>query len=373
MLCSTFLLLALQGAADRDASVALPAYQPVSWAEFCRDHFDPDWALPLPTEKEAGKLPVDLVAWFQEFATRDFNLAPGTEAGPEHRPILLGDLIAELAPYREDTKRLLEELDRREQELPGLSKSERRNLGELLCDGGLFHKKWTPADNRRDDGILHLPSWEMKDKTGRSTLWTERSGDDTVLRAATLVFADLESWFAAENDCPSYFDQPDNRFEKVEIPAQSRVFAKSPEGDEYRAQIFRVVSDLPFPFGTYGGDNRVRLSLRPDGLVMNEVYMAKNKDFHWLAGRDVFLPIRTQDGRFVCLLVIQEFGFDLDGVPESDGNRKEAVRAALGNKKRGAEMRFRPQAELAPQRGRLPRRAVEAESSAAAPASSRDR
>ena len=362
------LFAAAQGAADRSATLP-PPYREVSWEEFCSRHFDPDWALPMPTKKEAGKLPVDFVAWFQDFATRDFNLAPGQEAGPDHEPVYLADLILKLGPLREDTKLLLKRLDELEMSLPGLSKSERRNLGELLCDTGLFRRKWTPEDNMRDDGIVHLPSWELKDNKLRSDLWKKRTGDDTVLRAATLVFADLESWFAAEDDCASYFDQPDNRFELVEIPEGSRVRATSPEGKPYRAQIFRVLSDLPFPFGDYGGDNRVRMSLRPDGLLMNEVYLAKSKDFHWLAGRDVFIPIETQDGRFVCLLVVQEFGFDLDGVPESDANRKEAVRAALGNKKRGAEARFRPSADLLPQRGRLPRLPGTAQESGAAPAS----
>jgi hypothetical protein len=256
---------------------------------------------------------------------------------------------------REDSGALLRELERLSRSLPGMTKSERRNLGELLCDASLHRKKWTPEDNRKDDGILHLPSWELDDNKERSELWKKRSGDDTVLRGATLVFADLEAWFAAENDVEAYYTHAANRFEEVEIPSESRVLAKTAQGQESRAQIFRVLSDLPFPFGDYGGDNRVRLSLRPDGLVMNEVYMAKCDDFHWLAGRDVFLPLRSSAGEYVGLVVIQEFGFDLDGVPESDGNRKEAVRAALGNKKRQAELRYRPQETVPPQRGRLPK------------------
>lgn len=354
MLSFALLAFAAQGPGEVEASYSLPSYREVSWSEFCKAHFNPDWALPTPTKKEAGKHPIDIVEWFKEFASRDLALAPGKQAGPGHQPVLLGDLAVRLAPLREDTRALVRELERQAEALPGMSKSERRNLAELLCDSGLHRKKWTPEDNLKDDGILHLPSWELEDNKQRSTLWKKRSGDDTVLRGATLVFTDLEAWFAAENDVEAYFDHAANRFEQVEIPAASRVRSASPEGSEARAQIFRVLSDLPFPFGDYGGDNRVRLSLRPDGLVMNEVYMAKCDDFHWLAGRDVFLPLRSSKGEYLGLIVIQEFGFDLDGVPESDGNRKEAVRAALGNKKREAELRYRPRKEVRPQRGRLP-------------------
>jgi hypothetical protein len=354
MLTLALLVTAAQGIGELEASDSQPGYREVSWTEFCQDHFLPDWALPMPTKKETGKMPLDLVGWFQEFSKRDFALPPGASAKPGHQPFRFGDLAERLAPLREDSEALLEELKRLSRSLPGLTNSERRNLGELFCDAGLYHKQWTPKDNLKDDGILHLPSWELRDNERRSELWKQRSGDDTVLRSATLVFTDLEAWFAAENDVEAYYSHAANRFEEVEIPSESRVRTKTPQGQEVRAQIFRVLSDLPFPFGDYGGDNRVRLSVRPDGLVMNEVYMAKCDDFHWLAGRDVFLPLRSSAGDYVGLVVIQEFGFDLDGPPESDGNRKEAVRAALGNKKRQAEHRYRPQKQVPPQRGRLP-------------------
>jgi hypothetical protein len=354
MFSLALLLVAAQGTGPIEPRDSQPSYREVSWSEFCRNHFQPDWALPMPTQKEVGDLPVDLVAWFQEFTTRDFALAPGTAPQPGHQPFGFGDLAIRLAPLREDSQALLLELERLSPSLPGMSKSERRNLGELLCDAGLYRKNWTPDDNLKDDGILHLQSWELKDNADRSALWKERSGDDTVLRSAALVFADLDAWFTAENDVDAYFTHAANRFEKVSIPSASRVRTKSPQGLEARAQIFRVLSDLPFPFGDYGGDNRVRLSVRPDSLVMNEVYMAKSDDFHWLAGRDVFLPLRSSTGDFIGLVIVQEFGFDIDGVPESDGNRKAAVRAALGNKKRQAELHFRPQEQVPAQRGRLP-------------------
>lgn len=366
---SLLLAFAPQAGPAADAPGTLAPLREVSWEEFCRDHFRPEWSLPMPTTKEAGKVPIDLVAWFQDFATRDLTLAEAQKAPEGHQPFLLGDLIAEMAPFREDCDRLRKTLRARAAELPGLNVQERRNLEELLCDAGLFRKNWTPEDNRKDDGILHLPTWEFKEDKTRSEPWKSRRGDDTVQRGAVLLFADLETWFRNENDVEGYFDHAANRFEQVEIPPRTRVRAIDPNGVEHRAQTFRVNSDLPFPFGKYGGDNRVRLTVRPDGLVVNEVYLASNDDFYWLAGRDVFLPLKTADGRFICHLIIQEFGFDLDGVPESDGNRKEAVRSALGNKKRMTELLFRPRAKLAPQTGQLP---PDASTWQAADASARD-
>lgn len=329
-------------------------FRPVPWQRFQSEHFDPNWCLPAPTEKEAGKLPRDLVAWFVGWTERDLALSPGAEAPAGHESVRLGDLIAELAPLRRDAQKLDAALARRARALPGLTEEEADHLGQLLRDGGLFRDGWKPDDDLRDDGILHLPGWELDDNGGRTENWRERSGDDTVHRSACLVFADLSAWLEAEMDTAEYKRHAGNRYELVEIPARSRVRTEAPDGQPMRAYVFRVRSDLPFPFGKYGGDNRVRLSLRDDGLVRNEVYQPPNDDFHWLSGRDVFIPLTTRDGDFVCLLLVQEFGFDLDGVPEGDGSRREAVRAALGNKKLFTERGWKRPEAVPPQRGRLP-------------------
>jgi len=51
----------------------------------------------------------------------------------------------------------------------------------------------------------------------------------------------------------------------------------------------------------------------------------------------VFLPVRKADGERIAWLCVQEFGFDLDNVPEREKDRRAGVRMTLGNKKRMAE------------------------------------
>lgn len=353
---SAFLTVLLAQSPGPEVAAEPETHRQVSWAEFCERHFDPQWALPAPSSKESENVPQDLVAWFEGLAARDLRFAADQQdKAAAEGAIRLGDLIAELAPLRRSTKQVLDSLEKKAAELPGLDEDLRTLVAELVCDVGVHEEKWKPSKNLKDDGIVHLPSWELSKKTKRGAPWDDRKGDSTVLRAAVLVFADLESWFSAENDCSIYLNRKGSRLESVSIPPESRVQTQDAHGARWLSQIFRMDSDLPFPFGGYQADNRVRLGLRPDGLVMNEVYVEPGKDFKWLSGRDVFLPLSTSDGEFVALLVIQEFGFDLDGVPEGDSNRKEGVRDALGNKKRHAERRFQPKERLPDQRGRLPK------------------
>ena len=97
--------------------------------------------------------------------------------------------------------------------------------------------------------------------------------------------------------------------------------------------------NLPFPFSGYTCDLRVLNRLDGDGHLVTDIY-SKSKDFHWMAGRDVFIPVRTSDGRWVATLAVRLFGFDLDGVPDRDGHRRAALRGSLGNLKRDAEASF---------------------------------
>ena len=72
---------------------------------------------------------------------------------------------------------------------------------------------------------------------------------------------------------------------------------------------------------------------------MTDIYSTSD-DFYWLAGRDVYLPVETSDGELVAYLAVRHYGFDLDGVPDKGKNRREALRASLGNLRRKAEAIF---------------------------------
>ena len=334
------LLCTLQSAValppDGAATVPDDGLRRLSWQEFCLQQFQPARALPMPTAAEAGKQPRDLGAWFKTWLGQDLALAPGAIPVEGHRPFLLGDLVAELAPLRGNTAELEPALVRRAAQLPGLDPAGRERLRELLCDAALHGSDWNPDDDARDDGFLHLPAWELNPDQAGTARWQERSGGATVLRSAVLLHCTLESWFAIENQPQRYFEFVGNRFEEVEIVADSETRTALPDGTPVEGRWFRVVSDLPFPFGDYEALTRVRTLTRLDGSVLAEVY-SDSDDFHWFAGRDVFLPVRKADGQQIAWLCVQEFGFDLDGVPERDKDRRAGVRMTLGNKKRMAE------------------------------------
>lgn len=339
----SLLLCALQGAsAVSSGAGAGPAgdepdgLRPLSWQEFCLQQFQPARALPMPSDAEVDGQPRDLAAWFADWLAVDLALAPGEEAGPDHQPVLLGDLVAELQPLRGDTLLLERRLLLRTAQLPGLAPDGRERLRELVGEASLRGDDWTPDDDARDDGILHLPSWEMDEDQAGSSYWQERSGDGAVLRSAVMLHCELDFWFRVENDADAYFRFVDNRFKEVEIPAEAATRTETPAGERVEGRWFRVVSDLPFPFGDYEALTKARVIFRNDGTVRADVYSLSD-DFHWFAGRDVFLPVRKADGTRVAWLCVQEFGFDLDGVPEREKDRRAGVRMTLGNKKRMAE------------------------------------
>ncbi|MFG0318762.1 MAG: hypothetical protein ACF8XB_15920, partial [Planctomycetota bacterium JB042] len=72
------------------------------------------------------------------------------------------------------------------------------------------------------------------------------------------------------------------------------------------------------------------------------------------AGRDVYVPVESADGEFVAMLVVRQFGFDLAGVPDGDGDRQAAIRSTLGNLRRRAEREYGDRGEPRVLRGALP-------------------
>lgn len=341
---SSALLLLLPVQAD-----ALPTPPPgsreVSWELFSRQTFDPRYALPMPSAKEVGDEPRDLVAELRGWLERDLRVAADAASGAagaaDAAPFTVGDLIAAVQRPGMDSRTLERALETRARALPGLDASTRRRLVELLATRALIDENWSPDDSSSSDGVLHLPGWELRDKDAeRNSPWRDRDGTDTVLRSAILVFSDLQTWNEIENEVALYKRFAGNSFEEVRIEPGSEVHAKRP-GDEAQVQgrLFYTRSDLPWPFSDYEAVTHVRAAPFEDDAWQAEVY-SRSSDFHWFAGRDTFLPVRTGEGDFVCWLLVQEFGFDLDGVPEGDSDRRAAVRTTLGNKKRLAEPRY---------------------------------
>jgi hypothetical protein len=99
-------------------------------------------------------------------------------------------------------------------------------------------------------------------------------------------------------------------------------------------------SDLPFPYTSYECELRILNRIDGDGHLVCDIY-STSEDFHWIAGQDVYVPVRDSDGGFVALLMVRLFGFDLDDVPDGTDDRKAALRSSLGNLKRRAEALYR--------------------------------
>jgi len=110
-------------------------------------------------------------------------------------------------------------------------------------------------------------------------------------------------------------------------------------GAAFAAHEIYFRCDLPFPFGDYECDLNVLTHTSGAGDLVTDIY-SPSDDFRYMLGRDVLLPAETAAGETVAILRVRFFGFDLSGVPDSAGNRREAMRSSLGNLRRNAERPF---------------------------------
>ena len=110
---------------------------------------------------------------------------------------------------------------------------------------------------------------------------------------------------------------------------------------------------LPFPFGGYTCDLRILNRLDGEGRLVTDIH-STSRGFHWMAGRDVFLPLYDADGEWVAMVMLRQFGFDLKGVPDKAKHRRAALRGGVGNLKLGAERRFPGQGGEPVVRGEVP-------------------
>jgi hypothetical protein len=118
------------------------------------------------------------------------------------------------------------------------------------------------------------------------------------------------------------------------------VKGKDGAGRPFRALRIEFESDLPFPYSHYDCDLRILNRVGADGLVRCDIW-SPSKDFYWMAGQDLFVPLQTAAGAFAGLVLVRVYGFDLDGVPDGEDAVREALRGSLGNLKRRAEAAFR--------------------------------
>ena len=296
--------------------------------------FDARWSLP-ETRTDGGR---DLVREMSDLAALRFDaVCPVSE-----RPLrTLGDLLELGAAMPRETRD--DWLRRLEASTPALEDWSAA-LRQLLFDDKLRSKRWSPDDDHDRDGILTTSgSWNLAELDRGP--WNQLSVRPLVDQAAVLVRATLSEIKRAEADYSRYPEDPGTAYMAIYPVPQSYFRGADASGRPYATLRVFVRSDLPFPFSSYACDVHQLHRETDGGRLFTDVYSTSD-DFHWLAGRDVYLPVRTsgesgseaESGeRLVGWLVVRLYGFDLDGVPDKPKHRRAALRGSLGNLKRRAE------------------------------------
>lgn len=329
------LALAAGGALGRGAPepVAEPAAElievrPVEVdAERLAREFDTGWRLPPRPADQPGLLPV-----LEALAEARFE---ATVDGVALRT--LGDLVVAADGLGPDQR--VQWLERVLRAAPGLG-DRRGVLEQLLLDRNLRRDDWDAERDADRDGFLMGATWRPGGR-GEAALpgpWRKLEVRPEIQQGATLVRADLETFKQVENDFRLYHDHRGARYEWIRPEPGHYVRGEQQGGGIADSSLVVFRCDLPFPFDSYDCRLHVQNRLDARGRLSCDIYSTSG-DFHFLAGSDVFLPVRTGDGAGVGFLVVRDFGFDLDGVPDGEDHCRAALRRSLGNLKLEAERR----------------------------------
>lgn len=298
--------------------------RPAAWDE--QDVFRTEWL--LPQESQAGRALRERwarwIAWRAEPAPDDARLR---SIGDLARALRSIDSRAERDRLRSAFARIAG---------PELGQAALEAVREVTEDRLLAGGDWDPEDDVLGDGLWMAGSWSLKNEPKP---WSRVRGNRDVLQCAALVFADLEVIKAVENDYPRYPDRVGAEYRYIHAVDGSYVRGGEGPVGPFTAHRIEFKCPLPFPFGGYTCDLRILNRLDGEGNLLTDIHSA-SKGFHWMAGRDVFLPLRDADGEWVAMVMVRQFGFDLKGVPDGESHRWTALRSGVGNLKRLAEPRF---------------------------------
>ncbi len=299
---------------------------PLAWNSLSPNVFDQRWILP-EVRTSGGR---DLLGEMRDLLTLRFNVKHPNG----HRYQCLGDLVSAAQDLTPEAR------GRWYSELKGCAPTQPndwdRALRELLFDSHLHSASWKPSEERERDGLLFAENWNMKIE---GPPWNKLGVAPLMEQSAALLRADLASIKAVENDYRAYPNYVEADYEEI-FPIDGSFFVgEDPAGLTYSALAIQFRCDLPFPFSSYTTRLRILNRFDADRVLSTHIY-STSEDFYWLAGRDVFLPVETSEGKWVAFLLVRHFGFDLDGVPDDSDNRREALRGSLGNLKRYSERLF---------------------------------
>ncbi|MFT4711509.1 MAG: hypothetical protein ACI9D0_001629 [Bacteroidia bacterium] len=316
--------------------------QPLKWSEITSAQFDSQWALP-----EARSLPGrDLLAEMRGLLALRFDIKDAE--GQRYKSF--GDLADAAAKIRSEStdpgaaaKALASWYRGISGAAPKLAADWGGGMEQLLFDQGLSSKDWDPEADTDDDGLLFAAAWNMEKEPGGP--WGAIDVTPLMEQGAAVLNADLATIKAVENDYRLYLKHLGEDYEEI-FPVEGSYYQGRDAAEQpFSLLALRFTCDLPFPFSDYTTDLKLRNRFDAEQVLYTDIY-STSSDFYWLAGRDVYLPITTTAGDWVGFLLVRHFGFDLDGVPDGADDRRNALRASMGNRKRNAEKRWRERADV---------------------------
>ncbi len=303
----------------------------VAWEDLCAAGLQPEWRLGevLPqTGGVDGRPRTDLADMAEHLAR--------LEVGRGNARVTLGDVLAEYAPLRHDagaTRRWLAETRARHASLFDQAGPE---LATLLDSSRVYAADWDPGWDAPDDGLVHADPLSLV--TLQAAPWCHVQDAPRVQQVATLVLATPADILAVAHDFPGYRRHVSADYRAIAPHPGSHWRGLDDHGLPFAAVLLGIDCELPFPFDGYVADLWVLDQVQPDGDIATSIY-SRSPDFHWMAGRDLLVPVLDSRGSTVATLAVRQQGFDLAGVPEDDDTRRAALRAGLGNLKRRAEAR----------------------------------
>lgn len=323
-------LLASAAAGLVKEPVPLPP-QRVSWDGLQAAGFDPAWRLGavLPQAKgSAGQPRFDLAEAVERLARLETGVGPARTT--------FGDVLAGASEARRDERANAAWIAEARARHAWFFEQAGLDLEQLLDAWRVKRSDWDPGWDAPDDGLLHADALSLA--SARSAPWNGIDDAPRVQQAAALVFATPADVLAVAHDFPGYLGHVSHDYRAIAPHPGSHWRGLDDEGRDFAAVLLGVSCRLPFPFGGYEMDLWVLDQVQADGDVVTSVY-TRSPDFHWLAGRDLLVPVLDARGRVVATLAVRQQGFDLAGVPEDDDIRRSALRAGLGNLRRRAEAR----------------------------------
>lgn len=328
------LVAAVASAVDSGGAVFVVEPRALSWEDLDADTFDPGWFLP---DRPSGDDRF-LLDEMRALAAHEFDLE-----GPDGARIAtLGDFLS--ASRGRDLADRTAWWRALEAQAPEWFAEWGERLYWLTFDDALFDEGWSPEREHPRDGIAEGPDWRLRDEDGAP--WSQ-GGAKVLHQAAIWIDADLAAIKEVESDFDRYPDHAGADYEAI-LPYEGGAWrgADAPHGAFAGARLY-FRCDLPFPFGDYECDLRMLHRRDAEGRLVTDIY-SPSRDFRWLAGRDVFLPLATGAGEPAGHLLVRVYGFDLSGVPDKETHRRRALRASLGNLRRNAEAHARLRDDDAP-------------------------